>query len=375
MVTSFDADEFLRHIRRNWHVTPMICGVAVIIATGVSLLLPRQYTATARILIEPPAGSDQRTFVAVSPIYLESLRTYEHLASGDSLFLRALDRFHLRGQGDTRSVESWKRSVLRVEIPRNTKVLEIGATLPDPKTAQALAFYLASETVKLSREVSRRSGEEMAAEAEAQLRDARGDLERWEAAWSGNENQHPVEGLEERVASATTLRDEAARNLMAAQTLLAEDAERRKLIAAAPGSGSELEGIHVELQLTQARASVLREQVGALDREISRLQAVLAERSARRQALLTQRIAAETAFYAAGTHLREVRGAVGYTGERLNIIDPGIVPERPSSPNTPLNVIAAFLLGLIASLLYTLVRFSTRRELRQVRRFRVAKDA
>lgn len=374
MVTSFDADEFLRHIRRNWVVTPIICGVAVIIAAGVSLLLPRNYTATARILIEPPAGSDQRTFVAVSPIYLESLKTYEHLASGDSLFLRALEQFHLRGHGDTRPVESWKRSVLRVEIPRNTKVLEISATLPDPKTAQALALYLAGETVKLSREVSRRSGEELAADAETQVRDASAHLERAEAAWSGNEKRQPVEGLEERVGSAAALRDEAARGLMDAEMLLAEDAERQKPIAAAPGSRSEVEGIHTELRLTRARASLLRERMSALDRETSRLQAVLAERQARSDALLTQRKAAETALAATEAHLREVRGAVGYTGERLNIIDPGIVPERPSSPNTPLNVVAALLLGLIASLLYTLLEFGMRRGPREVRRYRVAQD-
>ena len=33
----------------------------------------------------------------------------------------------------------------------------------------------------------------------------------------------------------------------------------------------------------------------------------------------------------------------GFRGERLKIIDPGIVPERPSSPNLPLNVPKDFL--------------------------------
>jgi uncharacterized protein involved in exopolysaccharide biosynthesis len=31
----------------------------------------------------------------------------------------------------------------------------------------------------------------------------------------------------------------------------------------------------------------------------------------------------------------------------LKIIDPGVVPERPSSPNLPLNAAAALLLGLL----------------------------
>ena len=34
--------------------------------------------------------------MAVSPIYLESLKTYEHYAESDSLFQNALDRFGLR---------------------------------------------------------------------------------------------------------------------------------------------------------------------------------------------------------------------------------------------------------------------------------------
>jgi uncharacterized protein involved in exopolysaccharide biosynthesis len=40
------------------------------------------------------------------------------------------------------------------------------------------------------------------------------------------------------------------------------------------------------------------------------------------------------------------------------MIDPGIVPRRPSSPNLPLNVLAALLLALVASVVYLAMRFS-----------------
>ena len=56
------------------------------------------------------------------------------------------------------------------------------------------------------------------------------------------------------------------------------------------------------------------------------------------------------------TRLREARGDAGYRGERLRVIDPGIVPERPSSPNLPLNVAAALLLGLVLPILYLTLR-------------------
>jgi len=76
--------------------------------------------------------------MAVSPIYLESLKTYERFADSDSLFQKAVERFALEGQ----PIESLKRSVLKVDKLRDTRALQISVTLPDPKTAQAVAQFL-----------------------------------------------------------------------------------------------------------------------------------------------------------------------------------------------------------------------------------------
>ena len=56
--------------------------------------------------------------------------------------------------------------------------------------------------------------------------------------------------------------------------------------------------------------------------------------------------------------LRDARGESGFRGERLRILDPGIVPERPSSPNVPLNVAAALLAGLVLPILYLTLEMS-----------------
>ena len=135
----------------------------------VSLLLPKQYTATASIVIDPPAADDPRASVAVNPTYLESLKSYELLASSDTLFARALERFHLQGT----PIESMKRRVLKVSKVRDTKVLEISVTLPEPKQAQAMAEFLAAETVNLSRSASRENDQELLDSAQRQLDEAR----------------------------------------------------------------------------------------------------------------------------------------------------------------------------------------------------------
>ena len=147
-----DGFRYISYIASRWRWIALSCAIAVTLAFAVSLSLPRQYTATARIVIEPPAGSDVRAAsTAVSPIYFESLKTYESFAASDTLFQKAIAQADLRALLGARSIESIKRRVLKVGIVRNTRILEISATLPDPRKAQALAQFVAESTASLNR--------------------------------------------------------------------------------------------------------------------------------------------------------------------------------------------------------------------------------
>jgi uncharacterized protein involved in exopolysaccharide biosynthesis len=74
--------------------------------------------------------------------------------------------------------------------------------------------------------------------------------------------------------------------------------------------------------------------------------------------LTSERTAAQAAAKAAENRLQEVRSALGSRGERLRIIDPGIVPERPSSPNILLNMAIALFAALVLSAFYLVVEMS-----------------
>src|ERR1700691_3299127 len=140
MYQSFDAFEYVDYLRRRWRVVAVACAVAVLLAFPLSLLMPKRYTATASIVIEPPGITDARTAIVISPMYLESLKTYERFADSDSLFARAADKFHLQETGvASRPIESLKRGVLKVSKLRDMKIMEISVTLPAPKLAQSVA--------------------------------------------------------------------------------------------------------------------------------------------------------------------------------------------------------------------------------------------
>src|SRR5262245_59929676 len=212
----------LDRLRARWKFVAVACSVAVTIALIASLLLAKKYTATSRVVIEPPAGTDTRAATAVSPIYLESLRSYELFASSDSLFLQAVDRFGLRNSGEP--IDKLKKKVLRAEIPKNLKILEIEATLPDPQKAHALALYIAEETVKLNRSVSGEADQELVADAEKQSSEARDRFRSADAEWARSIKESPVEPLRAEVTADEQLRATLQREM--AESVVIADPDR-----------------------------------------------------------------------------------------------------------------------------------------------------
>jgi uncharacterized protein involved in exopolysaccharide biosynthesis len=217
---SFESFDFPNYLKRKWRYCVLACAVAVALALVGSLLLPKQYSSTATLLIEPPQVADLRVMATASSVYLESLKAYEHVASGNKLFQRAVQKFDLRSSYPGEPLETIKRRTLNVSKIRETRVLEITVTLPDARKAAAVAEYLAQQVAEMTQPV----GRDPATDTPIQ--------------------QEPLEPT---------------------------------------------------------------------------------------------------------------------AGERLHVIDSGVVPERPSSPNLPLNLVAAFALAAVASSLYLVVGFSIER--------------
>jgi len=346
MAESFDPYRYIGYLRDHWRPIALSAATAVALATAVSLALPKQYTATARVVIEPPAGADLRATVAVSPIYLESLRTYEQFASGDSLFQRAVENFGLRAG----PIESQKRRVLKVNLIRNTRILEISATLPDPRKAQALAHFIAQSTIDMSRSLTRDGDQDLIQAMQQQQRELRERVDALNASTADLAAREPVQALQAEIDNAAKLRATLDQTISSTELELADAADRIKQVPA------EAPEIRRQEASARARLDQLRRQLAALDRASADRERLLATRLAHRERLDGDRKAALAQLTAVETQLREARGGASYRGERLKLIDPGIVPERPSAPNLPLNVAAALLLGLALPIVWLTLR-------------------
>jgi uncharacterized protein involved in exopolysaccharide biosynthesis len=321
-------DQFVQpiaHLAAHWKIVAGTCAASLIVSLIVTLLLPKKYTAVTRIFIEAPAGSDPRASTAVSPIYLDSLRTYELFASGDTLFLQAVERFSLRQSGV--AIDRLKRSILKVEVLRNTKILDISATLTDPKVAHELSLYLAEQTVKMNENTSQQGDREFAAEAERQYKAAKARMEAAQQAWDATPDQVAAESLRSEVFADEQLRDGLTKELTEIEV-----------------TDPDAAGVDA------ARIAAYRRRLTTLNGQIATKRKNLATVTAHLELLESDLASARRANVASESRLQELRSVAGYRGERLRIIDPGIVPEHPSSPDLMLNLVISLIAGVVLSI-------------------------
>ena len=118
-----------------------------------------------------------------------------------------------------------------------------------------------------------------------------------------------------------------------------------------PGTQPGPEGV-------RARADALQKEIDALDRRIAANRAAMAARRGLSEPVEGELRTARTVRDAATARLNDVRAAAGMRGERLRVIDPGIVPQRPTFPNVPLNVFAALFVALVVSVGVLTVSFA-----------------
>ncbi|HLH42252.1 MAG TPA: Wzz/FepE/Etk N-terminal domain-containing protein [Bryobacteraceae bacterium] len=335
----FDPFDFLAFLRRRWKIPAAASALAVALAAAVCFLLPNLYTATATLVVEPP-GIDPRAAISLSPVYLESLKSYETFAASDSLFAKAAEKFQL--DRSRASLESLKDRVLRVEKLKDTKLLQISVTLPDPRKAQAVVQYLAEETVALDNRIARSGDRELLADAERQLDAARRRMEQARTALEALAPAGAESAFESEIQSLASAKGRLEEQRVDAASLVAENVAR---------------GEESSIQQARARVSVLEEGLAALQKNLDAKSAALAAYRERRRRANDDLVNAQETFNTAQKREYDVYNVVTFRTGQLRVVDPGIVPQKPSFPNLPLAVLSAAILSAGACLIWLTAQF------------------
>jgi uncharacterized protein involved in exopolysaccharide biosynthesis len=352
--STFDAKDYAVFLYNRWRFIVAASVFAGLLAGGVSMLTPARYTSTASILIEAPAGNDARISTSVTPVYLESLKTYEVFATSDALFLQAANKFQLRGADSGETIEALKARTLKVAKLRDTKVMQLSVTLKNPKDAQAMSQYLAEETVKLSNSIAHDSGAGLVEIAQNQADAAKAKLDETQTALAKETAAQPIESLKPELESMIDLQYGLKR--MQAESA-ADAAEYESLAKGSSGTESSEEKSEQEAYRRRSASMRIREtsarnQAAELEKQISAKSTRLAERQSRQRKLEEDLAHVQRVHDAASKRAQDLKASLGLSGERLKIIDPGGIPERPSEPRTGLRVAAALGIAMLASVVY-----------------------
>jgi len=344
----FDAWSFARYARGRWLFFTISCGIAVVFATLISLALPKRYTATASILIEPPAGNDPRAATAVSPVYLESLKTYERVASSNTIFQEALKRLSIPEAASGASVESLKARILKVSKPPSTKILEISATLGNPEKAQALAQYIAEKSVQLSKNADSDSEREVTRDSRSILAVAEARLKRAEEARETALRNEPVANLEDEVANDSELHYRVRRDLVKANSDLAEAVEAQQFAPKPPLESNVTSYNAVRIAEARARVKQLETEVAKLTQELATKSLILEQRRLHRDGLDTELKAAHGAWEAAHQRLNDVLRKVAGAGSLSTVRSERLrVSSRNASDANAVSQLKVFLIHKI----------------------------
>lgn len=355
---------------------------------AVSSWLPRQYEATAMVMVAPPkvGGAALGT-----PPGIE-VRNYRSYLENQSLSAQLIREFKLDAPPHLLTPARFLDKVLTVGDVRDSRLLEVRVKLREPQLAADVANELALRAVELSRTVNQEEVVVARDIIKEQLDFARERLTAARSAYEQGQKAAQVELLERDVETLleqhrdlrvvqVSIERERARLTKAEEELARQ--ERVRDVRRAVGSLTSLEDRSAEAPLPirdalldpyvnpvheylNQQVATGRTSVASLEKEGDVLQRtlrgkggqfpVLAElyrRKSEVDELEMQQELAEKIYVDVATRYEAARLQVAERSAQLQVLDKALPPERPISPRMTQNVVAALVLA--PSVLVTII--------------------
>jgi polysaccharide biosynthesis transport protein len=172
--TEISLNTVVRILTRRWK---WVVGMTVVVFCAVfiisHLMLKDQYTARVKILV-----TKSKTGEKIQPVDFTMLEldTYVHLMTSRDTLLEALKKFQLDQPPFDYDIRQFE-SCISVSPLRNTDLLEIQVTLPDPEKAAAVVNFLAEKAQENNFNMLIRESEQSRRMFESEVTQGKGQLE------------------------------------------------------------------------------------------------------------------------------------------------------------------------------------------------------
>jgi len=355
----------------------VLCTLTAALGSGVlSFWQDRLYRATTYLLLAESKLADVES-KTTNFVYYELLRSYETLINNDYLVSKTIRKFELQKPPYELSVDSFRRrGVLRVELSKNTRLLEVTVEFPNARLAAEICNYFVDQAVAFNEELNSRDAEKARLFLKEQLDHAGQNVELTQNRLLEFNQSSTVEGLRESVRSLSAEKSGNETELAALQLELTRTAAKRESLAASSGTSGDPESavqfriVEMQSEIAGIKASVeaLRKVLETSKQTLARLEREKALKENTQQQLLDEYDLARENYATLSKKYQDASINVGARSTDLKMITPAVVPERPFKPRIVLNIILAAGFGLLLSvgLSFLLHNLETPKVMREV---------
>ena len=410
-------------LRARWLSALLVLMSVAGLVLAVTLMLPKRYTAVAAVVLDVKSpdpiagvvlpGMTVSGYMATQVDVLRServaLRALQALKLDQSADQKALWQSATEGRGDFRAwLAGDVLNHLEVKPARDSNVINVSYTAPDPDFASAVANAFVKAYIDTTLDLRVEPAKLYNSFFDDRAKDLRDALEKAQTRLSAYQREKGILVNDERLDIENSRLSELSSQLVALQAVAEESGSRQRQAAANPSQTPEvlssqlLEGLVAELSRQESRLKELKERLGDQHPEVRQLQASISGLSTRidsetrrvtgsltvnnsvNQARMAQLRAALDQQRArlmmlkgqrdeAGTLLRDVENAqkaydavVARVSEtstesqntqtNVSVLKHATVPAFPSSPRLRLNLAAGLALGLLLAIGFAIVR-------------------
>jgi len=291
-------------LARKW-IAALVLGLTVLTTLVVSLLLPKQYSATASVVLDVKpdpvsamayGGLPTPAFMATQVDIIQSDRVAQkvvrNLKLNESPAIREQWMEETKGQG---SVEVWLadtfKKKLDVRPSRESNVISVTYSAPDPRFAAGLANAFVQSYLETSLELRVDPAKQYSSFFETRAKEAREMLEKAQTRLSDFQTEKGIIAADERLDVENARLNELSSHLVTVQSLAAESSSRQTQAA---GSSSDrmqevlnnpvISGLKADVSRLEGRLQELNAKLGDRHPQVVELKANIEELRARMDA-------------------------------------------------------------------------------------------
>ena len=290
--------QFLSILRARKWAALLVFALVVATTVAVSLLLPKQYSAAASVVVDiKPDPVSAMAFPAMAmPGFMATqvdIITSDRVALRVIRDLKLLDSPQLHEQWQTEAegkgtIEQWLADLLQkkldVKPSRESNVIQIGYSSPDPRFAAGLANAFAQGYIATTLELRVDPAKQFTNFFNTQSKDARDALERAQTKVSSFQSDKGIIASDERLDVENARLNELSSQLVQIQAISSESGSRQTQAQGAQGDRMQevlnnplIGGLKADLTRNEARLQELNSKFGESHPQVVEAKANIAE--------------------------------------------------------------------------------------------------